>query len=98
MKAPIIADDFGDLLVFESQKAAESYLEAIDVKKRDYPVYDSEGRRLSATVVKDSKGRERVAILNREDQPQHQAELRSLLIAFLDQVLKPRENLEALSL
>jgi hypothetical protein len=98
MKVPIIADDFGDLLIFDSLKKAESYLEAIDVKQRDYPVYDSEGRRLSARVVKDGKKPERVAIVEPDKEPRHESELRALLIAFLDKVLQPRENLESLPL
>lgn len=45
---PVIADNHGDLLIFESVSKAEAYIEAIDVLNNEYVLYDSEGRLLDA--------------------------------------------------
>ena len=43
MRPPIFADDNGDLSVFPSAAAAESYLEAVDVKDGAYRFFDADG-------------------------------------------------------
>jgi hypothetical protein len=51
MKPPIIVNDNGDVLVFESVQNAERYLEPYDVRKCN-EVFDSEGRRLKQVIVR----------------------------------------------
>lgn len=47
---PIIIDEHGDLDVFRDVAAAESSLEAIDVRNGEYEAFDASGQRLSLTV------------------------------------------------
>ncbi len=47
MKPPIIVTEPGDVVVFETVREAEVYLEAPDVKEGRLKAYDSEGRLLS---------------------------------------------------
>ena len=53
MKPPIIVDDHGDLSFYSSRAAAERYLEATDVKNEEYQAYDSSGRVLALTTVRE---------------------------------------------
>jgi hypothetical protein len=46
MEAPIIIDNFGDLLIFESVEKAERYLEPVDVENGEYQAFDRTGRRV----------------------------------------------------
>jgi len=50
MKTPLIADNRGDILVFESLSDASSYLEPIDIRNGEYVFYDAEGNRLQAII------------------------------------------------
>jgi hypothetical protein len=98
MKPPIIANNLGDVLIFESITKAERYIEPIDVKNGAYVIYDSEGRLLEASVVKKKIMGERVVLKDREQAPEHQAELRDLLIEFLSTLGESKESLAACSL
>lgn len=98
MKPPIIADNYGDVLVFESLAKAESYLEPIDIRNGEYTVFDSEGRLLKQSVIRDLKGREKVAIILEQDGRRESEKLKTILIQFLSQVLESSQPLEALSL
>lgn len=90
MKPPIIADNFGDLLIFNTIESAQGYLEPIDVRSNEYVVYDSEGRLLRALASSDSGP---VTIEDAEKVPTHQTALRGALISFLSQVGERREDL-----
>lgn len=50
MIAPIIVDEHGDTMIFESVSDAATYLEAIDVKNGEYTAFDSQGTVLSLRV------------------------------------------------
>jgi hypothetical protein len=82
VKLPIIIDNFGDVLVFESVKGAERYIESVDVINQEYVGYDSEGRLLQLTVV----DRNQVSIQSAESEPTHANELRETLTQFLSYV------------
>ena len=64
MRPPIIVDNFGDVMFFESAHTAERYLEAIDVEHGEYVAYDSEGRLLQLTTSKDRVAASQVVRLN----------------------------------
>jgi hypothetical protein len=82
MQPPIIADNHGDVLVFGCVADAEKYVEPVDVKNGEYSFFDSEGRQLSAEIVR-SVLSEKVRLRATEDTPTHQAELRDTLVGFL---------------
>lgn len=53
MKLPIIIfEQKCDLMIFNTLKEAESYLEPIDVKNQEYAAFDSEGMSLDIKVEK----------------------------------------------
>lgn len=102
MKPPIFVDDSGDLLVFESVAAAEHYLEPNDIKV-DKEIYDSQGRKLKASPTKGTTSfigipikRESVTITSTEKEPQHESQLRYLLLKFLSKTFKD-SSFESLS-
>jgi len=88
MESPVIVDEHGSILAFESFKDAALYLEPIDVQNDEYISYDGEGRllRLIATSP-------RITIEYSESEPHHADELRKLLIGFLERTGKAREEL-----
>jgi hypothetical protein len=47
MKLPIIIDESGDILVFDSLESAERHLEPIDILNGEFVGYDAEGRLLN---------------------------------------------------
>jgi hypothetical protein len=98
LKPPIIVDNYGDMMVFESLTKAESYLEPIDIRNGEYIVFDSGGHILKQSVIKDFKGRERVALTLEQDYKWEGDKLKTVLIRFLSQVLKSNQSLETLSL
>jgi hypothetical protein len=55
IKAPIVVDARGDMLLFSGVDMMVSYLEAIDVQKNEYLAYDSEGRAIALTTVKEPR-------------------------------------------
>ncbi len=89
MKTPIIVDNFGELLIFDTVDRAERALEPIDVLEGEYIVYDSEGRLLRALAPNDY---DRISIKEAENTPQRQKQLRNALIAFLSRL--PGEDSE----
>lgn len=95
MNPPIIADDDGDVLFFESVESAERYIEPIDVRDKALLIFDSEGRLLQASSVKVSRFRQRVVLSAVDDTPQHEAELRATIVRFLSRVGQPADVLEA---
>lgn len=50
---PIIANQKGDVLIFERLEEAESYVEAIDVLNDEYSIFDSRGLLLVPRVMDD---------------------------------------------
>jgi len=98
MKAPIIADNRGDLHVFESVDQAERYIEPIDVKNNEWTIYDSEGRSVEAVITRRWGFPERVVLTARDQIPRHSNELRSRLITFLTRIGKVHDGLAELPL
>jgi hypothetical protein len=101
IRAPIIIDAQGDLLVFNSLAAAQQELSPEDVREGHYPAaYDAEGRLLRIEVRvrerrilgvwKDVK--ETVQIIPYEHIPTHEHALRALLMRFI----QPRTGVPAL--
>jgi hypothetical protein len=97
VKTPIIVDNRGDVFLFESISDMERYIEPIDVVNQEYKFFDSTGRALTVGIQND-QGREKVKIMQCEDQPTHQSELRSLLITFLNAVSNTSTDFENLPL
>lgn len=75
---PIIVDEQGTAIVFESIEGAERYLEPIDVRNNEYVAYDSEGRLLRFLPTSP-----RITIEAAELDPRHSTEVRELLIRLL---------------
>lgn len=93
MKAPIIVDDEGDVLVFDSVKKAERYLEPIDFRHGGSPIYDSEGRLLKVTI-RTHRFVERVFLSEDDHTPEHRERLRRVLMAFLRRVSRSEGSYE----
>ena len=54
IKAPLVIDASGELLLFRDVSSMENYLEPIDVHNGEYLVYDSEGRKVLLTTAVES--------------------------------------------
>lgn len=79
----VIAEEHGDVLVFDSILSAERYIEPIDVRNNEYVFYDGLAQSLEATVEKDARGFENVKI-NLPDIPQlFESDLRRILTRLL---------------
>lgn len=101
MKAPIIIDNSGDLLIFSSIEQAQQYLEPIDVHNKEYIAYDSEGRLLKLNVTREKSdlrrlptfadSGEHITLQPAESEPLHAAELQSKLIQYFAQVGEARK-------
>jgi hypothetical protein len=97
MKPPIIADNRGDILVFDTPTQAASYMEPIDVRNNEYRVFDSEGRLILPEV--DSNGRrERTTLKDAELVPTHEGEVRSLLLRALAGSRSAAPGMDAMNL
>lgn len=83
MKPPIYVYEPNDLDVFESLELAERYIEAIDVKNNEYEYFDSEGRKLEASVYLDDRGIEMCRILDSEKYEPEPHRLKSLILDML---------------
>jgi len=94
MKAPIIVDERGNLMIFESVKDAEVSLEAVDVRNNEYIAFDSEGRLLRLIPISTHE----VSIEHAEAEPSHAQELQAKLVSFLARVEEPETWLKAASL
>lgn len=95
MQPPIIVDETGALMVFDSPRAAERYLEWIDVEDGRFRAWDSEGRPLVLSVVeRPEKGLFRtrmvkaVVLEQESDVPTHAEKLRAVLADALNRVEK----------
>lgn len=84
MKTPIIVNDPGAILVFASKSDVESYIEPIDVRV-PLVAFDAEGRLLEVHS-KNMGGLQHTKVIEMENIPTHQDELRELLIAYFMQV------------
>jgi hypothetical protein len=82
MKAPIIIDNFGDVLIFDSVEKAERYIEPIDVLNGEYVAYDSEGRLLHPIIESPFK----VVLMPAEGEAGHAQELHEVLIDFFKRI------------
>jgi hypothetical protein len=91
MTPPIIIDARGDLLFFKTAERAEGYVEEVDVENDEYrAVFDSEGHRYKLTV-RPSELRlagpvsvnVRRVVIEPDDHPDAQEELRRLLVDYL---------------
>jgi len=98
MKTPIIANNRGDVCVFETIENAEKYIEPIDIKNNSWIIYDSEGRLLEALVIRRSIFFRRVVLKACEQEPTHANDLRNLLIRFLSRAGESTEVIKTCSL
>lgn len=105
MKPPIIICDSGDVLIFDSLKKAEVYLEPIDIVDRVLPAYDSEGKELIVGVTDQETARKgvyspgsRVILTESKNGQFRKDELRSVLTDFLARIGLPSAYLNSLSL
>lgn len=107
MKPPILLYADGSFDFFKSVEEAEHYAEPIDVRNREYIAYDCEGYRLELRVEEESVPRwfglgktirEHVRIVQPEDNPTHDKELKSLLLTFLQKLGSPPDSLHRASL
>ena len=108
IKAPIVVDNFGDLLIFSSIADAQRYLEPIDVRDKEYLAYDSEGRLLKLDVAIEKSdlrkiptladGGEQIVLRPAEAEPLHAAELQGKLIQYFAQVGEAGEWLRSATL
>jgi hypothetical protein len=48
---PIVVDNHGDLMIFQTADAAQSYMEPIDIENGEYEVHDAVGNRLDIFVT-----------------------------------------------
>ncbi len=85
IKPPIFIRDGGDLSIFETIADVTSYIEPVDVLNNVYVGYDSQGRLLTLKARSD-RNYHPIEIELAETEPSHQAELRTILLAFLKAV------------
>jgi len=79
-------------LFFTSIKAAESYLETIDVENYEYSAaYDPDGR-----LYQIGTSGKRVVITPERDQPSDPAALKALLLGFLSEIGEPGSEADSL--
>lgn len=106
MKLPIIIDNFGDLLVFNSVEDAQNYIEPIDVQNKEYIAYDSEGRLLDILIITEKPNRfsslvgkgEQIVLQPAESEPRHATELHNKLIHYFTQLGEAPEQLSRATL
>jgi hypothetical protein len=88
LRMPIVFDDNGDVLLFRTKEAAESYLEAWTVERTDWRAWDGAGRRLAASKVTKRLGgvlpRETLRFDLAEPDTKHREELRTCLVQILN--------------
>lgn len=94
MRPPIIVDDNGDMVIFESLDEAQKYIEPTDVDSGDCLAFDSEGRLLRAEVVTRALILRRVRLQPAEQEPTHAGLLRSRLVEFFERLGHSRAELE----
>lgn len=100
IRAPIIVDARGDLLVFNSIGAAERELAPADIREGHYPVaYDADGRKLRIEIRVHHRKilglipevKEQVVVTPVEHIPTHEQSLRAFLLRFI----RPRADASA---
>jgi formylmethanofuran dehydrogenase subunit E len=96
MKKPIFAYEPDDLMVFETVWKAERYIEPPDVNNRIY--LDAEGKILTALVEEDSRGIERVIIIENSNSPYQPDELERIIKSSLQYLNYSEQELENKSL
>lgn len=98
MEPPIILNENGDLSIFDSVRAAEEYVEPIDVRNNEYVAFDRNGRRLELRVVTRRGWPEQVEILEQQDVDSGADELREALYRWLSGLGLEEDKFEGLSL
>lgn len=105
VKLPLIIYEGYDVFLFSSVKMAEDYLEPIDIKAHVYCGFDSEGRPLKFSVIRQSLGWrhcfakvEQVVIGIDEVKPKQETELRKVLLTLLTHAKAVPKNAEELAL
>jgi hypothetical protein len=91
MKLPIIVDNKGDVLIFDSVRQAERYLEPVDVRGGEYVVYDAQGRVLEPEIYRHLLA-ERVQLQTESESDEGKEQLRETLIRFLSKVGQYQES------
>ena len=93
MKPPIIADDHGDISVFNTVEDAEREIEPDDVRAGTYTLYDSEGRLLETGLRQPTAlwrrllfPAEQTVIREAEREHTHREQLHEALADFLARV------------
>lgn len=86
MRPPIIADNRGDITLFDSVDAAERYLEPVDIRNQEYELFDSEGTILCANISKDDRGVERIKLERDDSMSPDQSRLCRKLSAYLQEL------------
>jgi hypothetical protein len=85
MEPPIIANNKGDVLIFDSVEKAERYLEPIDIRNDEDVIYDREGRLLRGAIVGHFLG-EHVRLEPASEAGSAVRPLHDVLVDFLAQV------------
>jgi len=101
MNAPIFIDHNGDLTIFRSVEAAQSYLEPEDAADSRTRIYDVDGRKLIGIHERQFGsigGGRRIRLASGEEVPAHGDELQGKLLRFLEYIKCPEEALQAASL
>jgi len=83
LKLPIIGSCHGDVSIFGSLQAAQSYLEPQDVENGDWKVFDADGYLLTLDIESGKYGRREVVLGRSLDSKPSKEELRVLLVRHL---------------
>jgi hypothetical protein len=94
MKTPIVAYNYGDVLVFEKVEFLQGYIEPQDVEDDEYIVFDSEGRLLQLVLRTPNE----IIVQEMEDNPTHVAQLQQIMSGFLSRRGVSKEWLQQASL
>jgi hypothetical protein len=86
MRPPIVADNCGDITLFETIDSAERFLEPIDIRNQEYELFDADGNILRASISQDAKGVERVELQHDDSMRCDESKLRQKLFAYLQQL------------
>ncbi len=102
VKSPLVVNEQGALLFFESVGDAERYLEAIDVEDGRYSAFDAEGRPLRLTTVDERRSvlfgllkvsSKQVNVEAERVEPPQAGALRESLVGFLRRLGVPAAEL-----
>jgi hypothetical protein len=106
MITPIIVEESGNLMFFQTAAYAERYLEPIDVKNEEYKAYDAVGRQLTLGVAKKEvrsfcgilKNTVEVVTVRDESGVDAAEELRKALLEYLEATGRLTKGLEGAAL